>query len=116
MCFIAFQHRENMLTALKSHPNGKIFDVNGQAVSIVEARMRGDELTADETAEHPPREILWDKYNRQVAHTSRTPPHIVLRDDGTVLQQHAGDSCVCAAIAHGLPHKHTAKTLRDEVI
>ena len=73
-------------------------------------------MTADETAEHPPREILWDKYNRQVAHTSRTPPHIVLRDDGKVLQQIAGDSCVFVAIAHGFPQRLTAKTLRDEVI
>lgn len=41
---------------------------------------------------------------------------IVLRGDGTVPQQLAGNKCVFAAIAHGLPHYHNNKTLREGVI
>ena len=34
----------------------------------------------------------------------------------TVPQQHSGHNCVFESIAHGLPHSHTAKSLRAEVI
>lgn len=60
MCVIAFRHREDMLAAIKSHPNGRSFFINGQTVSIVEARMRGDEYTMDENIQRPPSTTLWD--------------------------------------------------------
>ena len=116
ICFVSFRHRAGLDAAIQAHPNVRTLFINGQMVNIVKAEMRGDEYHTDESSRQPQHAKLWDKDKTRQSQSSDGPQHIVLRNNGNVPQQPAGNRCVFAAIAHGLPHHHNSKTLRETTI
>ena len=116
ICFVSFRHRAGLEAAIQAHPNGRTLFINGQMVNIVKAEMRGDEYHTEEANRQPQHAKLWDKDKTQQSQSSDGTQHIVLRNNGHVPQQLAGNRCVFAAIAHGLDHHHNSKTLRETTI